>query len=206
MMREGGTVVREDSWTAWPVYWTPVIVGALAAAVAVVLFGIIGTAVGSWKAGNEGRVTDFSGIGRVAVAYAVFASFFAFVIGGWVTARVAGIRRAEPAILHAAIAFLVATVVLVAFASFGGAVFNGWYAGLAPSPVVPTPTGQPVDPNAAKAATAGATAAAVALLLGLAGSVVGGWMGSGERMDFSFYQRERARMTRRVATDRTTRM
>jgi hypothetical protein len=205
-MREGGTVVRGDSWTAWPVYWTPVIVGALAAVVAVVLFGIIGTAVGSWKAGNEGRVTDFSGVGRVAVAYAVFASFFAFVIGGWVTARIAGIRRAEPAILHAAIAFLVATVVLVAMASFGGAVFNGWYVGLAPSPVVPTPTGQPVDPNAAKAATTGATAAAVAILLGLAGSVVGGWMGSGERMDFSFMERERARMTRRVATDRTTRI
>jgi hypothetical protein len=205
-MREGGTVVREDSWTAWPVYWSPVIVGALAAVVAVVLFGVIGTAVGSWKAGNEGRVTDFSGIGRVAVAYAVFASFFAFVIGGWVTARVAGIRRAEPAILHAAIAFLVATVLLVAMASFGGAVFNGWYASLAPSPAVPAPTGQPVDPNAARAAAAGATAAAVAILVSLAGSVVGGWMGSGERMDFSFMERERARMTRRVATDRTTRM
>lgn len=205
-MREGGTVVRQDSWTAWPVYWTPVIVGALAAVVAVVLFGVIGTAVGSWKAGSEGRVTDFSGVGRVALAYAVFASFFAFVIGGWVTARIAGIRRAEPAILHAAIAFLVATVVLVGMASFGGAVFNGWYASLAPTPVVPTPTGQPVDPNAARAAAAGATAAAVAILVGLAGSVVGGWMGSGERMDFSFYERDRARMTRRVASDRTTRM
>ena len=116
-MREGGAVVREGSWTAWPVYWSPVIVGALASVVAVVLFGVIGTAVGSWKAGNEGRVTDFSGVGRVAVAYAVFASFFAFVIGGWVTARTAGIRRAEPAILHAAIAFLVATVALLAMAS-----------------------------------------------------------------------------------------
>ena len=114
---------------------------------------------------------------------------------------------AEPAILHAAIAFLVATVVLLAMASFGGAVFNGWYAGLAPSPAVPSQPGAPVDPNAAKAATAGATAAAVAILLGLAGSVVGGWLGSGERMDFSFYERERARMTRRpVATDRTTRI
>src|SRR2546423_10172651 len=140
-MREGGTVVPRDSWTAWPVYWTPVIVGALASVVAVVLFGVIGTAVGSWKAGNEGRVTDFSGIGRVAVAYAVFASFLAFVIGGLVTARIAGIRRAEPAILHGAIAFLVAIVTLVAMASFGGAVFNGWYLGLAPSPPGPTPTG-----------------------------------------------------------------
>src|SRR6266850_6428577 len=205
-MREGGAVVREDSWTAWPVYWSPVVVAALASVVAVVLFGAIGTAVGSYKAGSEARITDFSGVGRVAVAYAVFASFLAFVIGGWITARIAGIRRAEPAILHAAIAFLVATVVLIAMASFGGAVFNGWYVGLAPSPAVPTPTGQPVDPNAAKAAAAGATAAAVAMLLGLAGGVVGGWMGSGERMDFSFYERERVRLTRRVATDRTTRI
>jgi len=205
-MREGGTVVRGDSWTAWPVYWTPLIVGALASVVAVVLFGIIGTAVGSWKAGNEGRITDFSGIGRAAVAYAVFASFLAFVIGGWVTARIAGMRRAEPAILHAAIAFLIATVLLLAMASFGGAVFSGWYAGLAPSSAAPTGTGQPIDPNAAKAAAAGATAAAVAILLGLAGSVVGGWMGSGERMDFSFYNRERSRRSRPVATDRTTRI
>src|ERR1700704_5353909 len=95
-MREGTTVVREGSWTAWPVYWTPVIVGALASVVAVVLFGVIGTAVGSWKAGNEGRVTDFSGIGRVAVAYAVFASFLAFVIGGWIAAPVARLPRARP--------------------------------------------------------------------------------------------------------------
>jgi len=31
-------------------------------------------------------------------------------------------------------------------------------------------------------------------------------MGSGERMDFSFYERERMRLTRAVASDRTTRM
>jgi hypothetical protein len=203
-MRQGAAVVREDSWTAWPVYWTPVIVGALASVVAVVLFGVIGTAVGAWKAGDEGRITDFSGIGRAAVAYAVFASFLAFVIGGWVTARIAGIRRAEPAILHGAIAFLVATLVLLAIASFGGAVFNGWYVGLAPA--APSAAGQPADPGAAKAAARTAAAAAVAILLGLAGSVVGGWMGSGERMDFSFYSRERARMGRAVASDRTTRM
>ena len=205
-MREGRTVVGGDTWTAWPVYWTPIIIGALGSIVAVVLFGVIGTAVGSWKAGNEGRVTDFSGIGRGAVGYAVFASFLAFVIGGWITTRIAGIRRAEPAILHAAITFLVATVALLAMASFGGAVFNGWYVSLAPAPIVPTPAGQPVDPNAAKAAAAGATAAAVAILLGLAGSVVGGWMGSGERMDFAFVERERRRLARPATSDRTTRM
>lgn len=202
-MREGGPVVRTEAWTAWPVYWSPVIVGALASIVAVVLFGTIGTAVGSYQAGQQGRITDFSGIGRIAVAYAVFASFLAFVIGGWVTAKVAGITRAEPAMLHGAISYLVATVVLLALASFGGTVYNGWYAALAPSPVVPATPGQPVDPNVAKAAMTGATAATVALLLGLTGSVIGGWMGSGEPMNFSYY---RTRTTARTVSDRTTRI
>ena len=203
-MREGGTVVRADTWTAWPVYWNAVWVGALASVVAVVLFGVIGTAVGSYRAENEGRITDFSGIGRVAVAYAVFASFLAFVIGGWVAAKVAGITRAEPAMLHGAIAYLVATVILVTMASFGGAVYNGWYASLAPSPAVPATPGQPVDPGAARAAATGAMAATVALLLGLAGSVIGGWMGSGEPMNFSHYKTRGT--SRPVASDRTTRI
>jgi len=203
-MRERGAAVYE-TWTAWPVYWSPVLVGALASIVAVVVFGAIGTAVGSYKAGSEGRITDFSGVGRVAVAYAVFASFLVFVIGGWVAARVGGIRRSEPAMLHGAIAFLVATVVLLALAAFGGSVYNGWYAALAPSPAVPATPGQPVDPNVAKAAATGAMAATVALLLGLAGSVVGGWMGSGEPMNFS-YHRTRGMTSRPVASDRTTRI
>jgi hypothetical protein len=205
-MREGRSVVADAAWTAWPVYWTPIVVGALASIVAVVLFGVMGTALGSWKAGSEGRVTDFAGLGRLAVAYAVFASFLAFAIGGWITVRIAGIRRAETAILQAAITFLVATVALVAMASFGGAALNGWYVSLVPAPVVPTPAGQPVNPAVAKAAAAGATAASVAILLGLAGSVVGGWMASGEPMDLTFIERERRRITRPATSDRTTRM
>ncbi len=202
-MRERSPVVYE-TWTAWPVFWSPIAVGALASIVAVVLFGAIGTAVGSYKAGSEARITDFSGVGRVAVAYAVFASFLAFVVGGWIAARVGGIRRAEPAMLHGAISFLLATVVLLALAAFGGTVY-GWYAALAPSPVVPATSGAPVDPNAAKAAATGAMAAAVALLLGLAGSVIGGWMGSGEPMNFT-YHKTRGMTVRPAASDRTTRI
>ena len=204
LLRNRGPVVYE-TWTAWPVYWSPVLVGALASIVAVVLFGAIGTAVGSYKAGSDARIRDFSDIGRAAVAYAVFASFLAFVIGGWVTARVGGIRRAEPAMLHGAISFLVATVVLLALAAFGGSVYNGWYAALGPSLAASAAPGQAVDPSAAKAAATGAMAAAVALLLGLAGSVVGGWMGSGEPMNFTHYK-TRGMTTGPVASDRTTRI
>jgi hypothetical protein len=205
-MREGGAVVHHESWTAWPVSWSAVWIGALASVVAVVLFGVIGTAVGSYRAGAEARITDFSGVGRVGIAYAVFASFLAFVIGGWIAARVAGIRRAEPAMLHGAIAFLVATVVLLALASFGGTVYNGWYAALAPSPAVPATPGQPVEPGATKAAATGAMAATVALLLGLAGSVVGGWMASGEPMTLTYYKTRGMTTTRPAASDRTTRI
>ena len=133
-MRETGTAVRQESWAAWPVFWTAVWVGALASVVAVILFGLAGTAFGAYKAGAEGRITSFSGIGLPALVFAVFGSFLSFVIGGWIAARVAGIGRAEPAMLHGAIAFLVGTVILVALASFGGAVFNGWYVALAPYP------------------------------------------------------------------------
>ena len=203
-MRERSPVVYE-TWTVWPVFWSPIAVGALASIVAVVLFGAIGTAVGSYKAGLEARITDFSGVGRVAVAYAVFASFLAFVVGGWIAARVGGIRRAEPAMLHGSISFLLATVVLLALAALGGTVYNGWYAALAPSPVVPATPGAPVDPNAAKAAATGAMAATIALLLGLAGSVIGGWMGSGEPMNFTYYK-TRGMTVRPAASDRATRI
>ena len=203
-MRESGAVVRAESRAAWPVYWNAVWVGALAAVVAVVLFGVIGTAIGAYSAGAEARITSLRGIGFVGLAYAVFASFLAFVIGGWITARVAGLSRAEPAMLHGAVTFLAATVTLLALASFGGAVLSGWYVALAPSPVVPAQTGQPVDPSAAKAAAAGATAAAAAILLGLVGSVVGGWAASGERMDLAALGARAP--SRDVASERTTRI
>ena len=125
-MREEGAAVRTDRWTAWPVYWDAVWVGALAAIVAAVLFGLIGTALGAHKAGAEGRITTWSGVGLGGLVFAVFASFLAFVIGGWVAARVAGITRAEPAMLHGAIAFLVATVGLLALASLRRS--NSWRA------------------------------------------------------------------------------
>jgi hypothetical protein len=47
-------------------------------------------------------------------------------------------------------------------------------------------------------------AATVALLLGLAGSVVGGWMGSGEPMNFTYYKTRGT--SRPVPSDRTTRI
>src|SRR5687767_13394222 len=83
MRTEREVAAPVDRWTAWPVYWGPVILGAMAAVVATVLFGLIGTAIGAHKAGSEARITTWSGVGFAGLAYAVIASFFAFVIGAW---------------------------------------------------------------------------------------------------------------------------
>lgn len=198
--REVATPV--DSWTAWPVYWGPVILGAMAAVVATVLFGLIGTAIGAHKAGVEGRITTWSGVGFAGLAYAVIASFFAFVIGAWAAVRVAGIRRAEPAILTGAISWVVAVFMMFVIAGLSGAIFNGWYTSLAPTPAVPAVPGQPVDPNVAVAARNGALAAAAALLMGLMGSVIGAWVASGEPMTLGNY---RVRVEP-VRSERTTRI
>lgn len=176
------------TWTAWPISWSAVIVGALAAIVAIVLFGLIGTAIGAQKTGVEGRITTWSGVGFLGLVWAVVSSFFSFVIAGWIAAKIAGIRSAQEAMLHGALAWLLAIALMSGAAAFSGAIFNGWYTSLAPTPAVPAVPGQPADPNLAIAARNGALAAAAAILMGLMGSVLGGWFGSGEPMRVGNYR------------------
>lgn len=197
-------------WKAWTVSWSAVIVGALAAVVAVVIFGLIGTAIGAHKTGVEGRITTWSGVGFGALVYTVLSAFFAFVIGGWIAARIAGIRRAEDAALHGALAWLLGIALMCGAAAFSGAIFNGWYTSLAPTPAVPAVPGQPADPNLAIAARNGAIAAVTAILIGLMGAGIGGWMASGERMAFPGFSNYRVRLEprddMRRPSDRTTRI
>lgn len=193
--------------TAWPINWSAILIGALAAVVAVVIFGLIGTAIGASKTGVEGRITSWSGVGFASMAYSVVASFFAFVIGGWVAARIAGIRRSEDAALHGALVWLVGVALICGAAAFSGAIFNGWYTSLAASPAVPSVPGQPADPNLAIAVRNGALAAVTAILIGLMGAGIGGWFASGEPMRVGNY-RVRFEPSPDVSrtSDRTTRI
>ena len=83
------------AWTVWPINWSAVITGAMCAVVAAAILGLIGTAIGANATANSGRITSWSGVGFGSLVYAVISSFFAFVIGGWVAARIAGMERAE---------------------------------------------------------------------------------------------------------------
>lgn len=179
---------RPETWVAWSVNWSAVWVGALAALTASLIFGLIGTAVG---ATSIEKFSSFQTISRIDVAMVICSAFFAFVIGGWAAGKITGARHAERTILHGAIAWLVATPALVVMLALGaGNAFGGWYGGL----VSPLGAAVAAAPPAPEAVRNTALAAITALLVGLIGSVIGGWMGSGEPMTFTHHAKRNAHL------------
>jgi hypothetical protein len=211
---------RYEKWAQWPVHWSAIWVGASAAVAAVVVFGLIGIALELSLLAPEHRVVDLKKIGLGTLAFSVFASFLSFVIGGWVAGKIGGILHAERAMLHGAIAWLIAVPFLVVLAALGGSTFlGGWYAGLSGPPAwattvaVPFDRPEPLGANATqderaqykaeqaeynrklkqwqddtpKVTRNTALGVVTALLLGLVGSVIGGWMACGEPMTLTYH-------------------
>jgi hypothetical protein len=180
----------EVGWRAWPVSWSAVWIGALAALAAGLIIGLIAAAVGAHEIVSP-RITKWSTVRMTTVVFAIGGAFFAFVIGGWVAARVAGIRRSEPAMLHGVVAFLITIPIMLMLGAWGASSNFGWYGGLGGTPLFATnaAVSAVTDPTAAQAARNTALTTVVALLLGLVGSVLGGWMASGEPMSLTYYRR-----------------
>ena len=207
---------RHERWAHCHVNWTAVWIGALATFSMVLLFGLVGTALGAYLLGPEYRVVDFKKLGIWTLIFSVCGAFFSSVVGGWVATKMAGILHSEPAMLHGAFAWLVMVPILVVCAALGASsLFGGWYGGLGPNAATnsSTPFVRP-DPLGASASSAESAAfrvqqdeynhnvtqwqgkvtrnsalmAVSALLLGLLGSVIGGWMASGEPMNFTHYR------------------
>jgi hypothetical protein len=190
VMASTSVMVSADGPVRWPVDWSAVWVGALAALATALIIGLVALALGAHKAGPAPGIASWREYGLGALVFSIVGSFFAFVVGGWVAGKVSGWRRTEPAILHGAIAWLVAVPMLVVLAALGtGNMLGGWYGGLGGVPVWATPAGPVADPNAAAAARNAALGAVTALLLGLVGSVLGGWLASGEPMYPTYYRR-----------------
>jgi len=205
-----------DSWAPWPVYWSAVWVGVLAALATLLVIGLVGIAVGAHVLGpSQNFIVSRNEFKWGTALFSVFGAFLSFVVGGWVAGKVAGILRSEPAMLHGAIVWLTAVPLLLAFAALGVSnYYGGWYSGLAGTPawaasvnrqLTPTTTdndqaaAKVADERAARAARNSALGAATALLLGLMGSVIGGWMASGEPMTFTYYRTRTSQLASRPA-------
>ena len=177
----------EAGWRPWPI-WSAVWVGALSALAVGLIIGLIGYAVGAHQLAGP-RAMTFKNIRLVTMLFNVAGAFFAFVVGGWVAARIAGVRRAEPAMLHGAVAWLITIPMMLVLGALGAtAMYGSWYSGL----VAGTPTWAttaPSTPELAAAVRNSALATVGAMLLGLVGAVIGGWMASGEPMRLGHYRR-----------------
>jgi hypothetical protein len=175
------------------------------------IIGIFAIAVGAHEVSEGKRFVDTHH--GWAMVVAVIGAFFAGVAGGWVAVKIAGILRSEPAMLHGGIVWLLGIPFLVAFAALGaGNFFGAWNGGLAGTPAWSSPAQEPFPPapsasaaekaqydhamsvykerkeKVAETARNGAISAGVALLIGLIGSVIGGWLASGEPMNFTHWR------------------
>jgi hypothetical protein len=190
MAGNSGERVVSRPFARWPVDWSAVWVGALSAVVVGLIIALIGVAVGAHRTAAT-RIVHWNEFGLGTLIFAVCGAFLPFVVGGWVAGRIARFVRAEPAILHGAIAWLLGVSLIVLMAGFGTTPFGPWYRGVV---VLRAPAGPAVveDADAARAARNAALGGVAALLLGLAGASVGGWMASGEPMTLTYHRsRER---------------
>jgi hypothetical protein len=163
------------------IHWGPLWIGALAALAMAVMIGLIGGALGIQEFGPGQKIADWHKFGVLALIFSVAGAFFSFVVGGWVAGKLTGLTWAEPVMVHGAMVWLLALPMLLLLGAIGAGAFGGWYSGLMGVPVWAKPE-LATDPAAAAAIRNGALAAVTALLLGLVGAVLGGWMASGERM------------------------
>lgn len=179
-----------DPVRVWPVYWSAIWVGTLAALAVALIAGLAAVALGAHIVGPGEHMVSWRRVHFGGIIWTVCSAFFSFVIGGWIAGKIAGHPRSESAMLHGAITWLIALPILVVAASLGaGNHFGAWYSGLAGSPVWMAP--HAVLPDAEQQLALmrnNALGAVTALIVGLIGSVLGGWMASGEPMSIFHYQ------------------
>ncbi|MFT3879641.1 MAG: hypothetical protein QM703_08275 [Gemmatales bacterium] len=196
-------------WVHWPVNWSAVIVGSLTILALILVFGLIGISVGAHLLGPSRVVLEWKTLAWLGLVFNVFGVFLAFVGGGWVASKIAGIRWSETAMMHGAIVWVVTIPLIVFLAAQGASSYmGGWLGGLAGnhpawinnpdlSGSMPVSTDKAKTTNyqdtaAAKATRNAALGAVAALLLGLMGCALGAWCGSGEAMNFSHWNDRRS--------------
>jgi len=179
----GGQSAAPGETSFWPVSWSAVWVGALAALAVALVTGLAGIAVGAQVVGHGENITSWNKVHFGGIIWTVCSAFFSFAVGGWVAGKITGHPRAEPAMLHGAITWLVTVPMLLILAALGaGGYFGAWYTGLAGNPAWVQVQAQAVNPDAYAIVRNNALGALTALILGLIGSVIGSWMASGEPM------------------------
>jgi len=177
------------------VHWGPVFAGLVCAITVMAILGLLGLGIGltgmnAATAAAQGSVP--ADAGRNSAIWAGIASIIAFLIGGYVAARTAGVFNRNWGAMNGAVVFMVAVPIALWLAGQGMGAIMGSFGNLA--------SGLNLDPNAAANTAQNAAAQAqanptavgdaaaairnaawgslVAVILGLIAATLGGWLGA----------------------------
>jgi hypothetical protein len=177
--REHRYATRPDA-AEWPVRWSAVWTGALVSLTAAMILGLVASAIGDADA--AAHPTTWAAFTRAALIYSIITALLSFFIGGFMAVKVAGVSRFEAALLHGALTWLVALPALLVLGAIGaGHFFGNFGMGLLAPPVWIAPAAgniPAVDAVTAGAARDIAVSALFAVVMGLAGGLLGGWLAS----------------------------
>jgi hypothetical protein len=104
------------------IWWGAVFAGTLVAFMVSLVLGILGMGIGLSTIHPTEEQNPFSGLGIGAAIWWVVSTLVALFIGGWVSARLAGVIRRPDAILHGILTWSVVTIatMLLAATTLGG--------------------------------------------------------------------------------------
>ena len=80
----------EPGWRPWPVSWSGIWIGALSALAVGLIIGLIGYAIGAHQF-TAPRTTTWRNVRVLTTIFNIGGAFFAFVVGGWIAARITGL-------------------------------------------------------------------------------------------------------------------
>src|SRR5207237_1776699 len=103
VVRHADSDAAETSADYWPINWSAIWVGTLAALAVALIISLIGAAIGAHQLGPGAKIARWSDVGLGALVFTVAGAFFSFVVGGWVAGKINGYRKAETDMLHGAI-------------------------------------------------------------------------------------------------------
>jgi hypothetical protein len=155
------------AWRDW-VRWGPIWAGLLTIIATLTVIGSLGAAIAFsvWGATPNRAFT---------YGWSILTGILAYFLGGWVTARTAGVTGVGPAVLNAAMAWALSLVALFVLAIFGA----GNAIGLLGSDLnqIMGTAGGPT-PGAAASAAGAAWVTFATLVIGLILAMIGGAIGS----------------------------
>jgi len=158
-------------------------VGSLAALAAALVTGLAAIAIGAQIVGHGEHIVSWNRVHFSGIICTVCGAFFSSVVGGWVAGKITGYTAPETTMLHGAVVWLVTVPLILLFTALGaGGFLGGWYTGLAGTPIWSTAAAALPPADAAVIVRNNALGALTALIIGLIGSVLGGWMASGQPM------------------------